>query len=370
MAIVGLPNAGKSQLLNLLLKAPLAAVSRKRHTTREGLFGAYNHTTRVENSNDEDENENASSTTTIRTQLMFVDTPGFLTVDRARREGLDRSVMGTAKAEIAHVDYTILVIDAAANFTDTVKKSIVELMVKALEARGRVEVVEHFEDEERDTAPPPDPTWEPHLPDQKFAVVLNKVDLVYPKPQLLNIAMEIGDIARQCLLHHKSPDGDTALPSNAAEDDEALLQVLPTFFYTDALRNDGVDDLREFLLRKATPSQQFDVEEGTCSNMEPEERAEEIIREKLYRQLHKEVPHSIRQKNRLFHIGKNANGDVAVVIRQDLLVQTKSHQQLVLGSLERIQKAAQRDLQVALHCEVRLHLNIKLARSAAKRWSI
>ena len=40
VAIVGMPNAGKSQLLNVLTQTTVAAVSRKRHTTREGILGA------------------------------------------------------------------------------------------------------------------------------------------------------------------------------------------------------------------------------------------------------------------------------------------------------------------------------------------
>jgi GTPase len=39
VAIVGYPNTGKSQLLNSVLGTKVAAVSRKRHTTRSGIFG-------------------------------------------------------------------------------------------------------------------------------------------------------------------------------------------------------------------------------------------------------------------------------------------------------------------------------------------
>ncbi|RYH22337.1 hypothetical protein EON65_19380 [archaeon] len=53
--IMGTPNVGKSVLLNTLIKHKLAATSRKRHTTRGEILGAFNHR---------------------HTQLVFYDTPG------------------------------------------------------------------------------------------------------------------------------------------------------------------------------------------------------------------------------------------------------------------------------------------------------
>ena len=118
VAIVGLPNAGKSQLLNMLTQSNIAAVSRKRHTTREGILGAR---------------------TVDDTQIVFVDTPGFLRVSSAKQEGLVRDLTATAMSEMKDVDYTMVVIDAAKKLTDDVKEALVNLMLKALRAGGRIE---------------------------------------------------------------------------------------------------------------------------------------------------------------------------------------------------------------------------------------
>ena len=72
-----------------------------------------------------------------------------------------------------------------------------------------------------------------------------------------------------------------------------------------------------------------------------------------------EVPHSVQQVNRMFRkIPKKG-----VIIHQDLVVFTKSHQKLVLGAggrtLERIRESAQTDLRKMFKCEVSLHLHVK-----------
>ena len=57
MAITGLPNVGKSTLLNALLGARLSIISPKPQTTRNNIKGILN----------------------TPTQTVFVDTPGMLT---------------------------------------------------------------------------------------------------------------------------------------------------------------------------------------------------------------------------------------------------------------------------------------------------
>ena len=60
-----------------------------------------------------------------------------------------------------------------------------------------------------------------------------------------------------------------------------------------------------------------------------------------------------------------------VIIHQDLVVFTKSHQKLVLGSggrtLKRIQDTATEDLKDLLQCDVSLRLHVKLNKSKQRR---
>ena len=203
--------------------------------------------------------------------------------------------------------------------------------------------------------------------------MLNKVDLVEPKSKLLDVATELFIMAQKVITHQGQPEGETVeKPVEIPE--EILAEIMPTFFYTDARRNDGVEDLLKFLLKKATPATFFEIEPGMATSLEPEDHAEEIIREKLYRCLHKEVPYSIRQENRLFKVLRDKDGMHCVAIHQDLLVRTKSHRELVKGirdtRLKVIQESAERTLMKLWGCKVILHLHVKLVESKTKDWSI
>ena len=188
VAIVGAPNAGKSQLLNVLVQSPVSAVSRKRHTTRSGLLGAR---------------------TVNETQLLFIDTPGFLKLETAKQEGLFKDLVKLASRELDRADYTLLVIDAARKLDTSLKEALVYLMLRAHHSQGRDEPLELQES-------PTDVIIR-----DKFAIVLNKVDLVEPKEKLLDISTELAELAEACVRYpwdtlfvHESKEGDDPLNIN------------------------------------------------------------------------------------------------------------------------------------------------------------
>ena len=339
VAIVGPPNAGKSQLLNILTKSPVAAVSRKRHTTRSDLLGAR---------------------TIDNTQIVFKDTPGFLRIENAKEERLDRDLIATAAAEMQDVDFTLLVLDSARALSDNYRHALVQLMIGALNSQGRIE-----EEFERD-----DYTEEELEVEQKnraavdnrckFAIVLNKVDLIKPKSNLIDLAQDIGSMADLCLEDHFQKHGKEL-------DFEAQLEHSPIVFYVSALKEIGTEDIMDHLVSLATPCNEWAVEPGKATNMTMLEQVQEIIREKIYRSCHREVPHAVQQVNRIFRkIPKKG-----VVIHQDLVVFTKSHQRLVLGSsgrtLKRIEDSARKDLQKMFGCDVALQLHVKYSKSKQRR---
>lgn len=330
IAIVGLPNAGKSQLLNALIGENVAAVSRKRHTTRNaGILGVKTHGD---------------------TQLCFVDTPGFLRNSQAKREGLDRELIVTASAEMENVDHTLLVVDAARTLTPSYKDTIQVLMRQALQANGREEFYVSDDDDEQDAEIVETDISQNEAIRRKFSVVLNKSDLVWPKTNMLDLAFEIGALAEQSL---KEKDDSM--------DPDTIDEHMPMFFYTSARKNRGLDDLLDFLLENSTPCDVWEVEDADqTSTLTPQERVREIIHEKVYRCLHRELPHSVEQVNRLFQFGEGEPR--TLLVHQDLVVKTKSHQELVRANLKRIKESAEKDLS-NIFGQVHLHLHVKRVKS-------
>jgi GTP-binding protein Era len=102
IAVIGAPNAGKSTLVNALVGAKVAIVSRKVQTTRTALRGIAV--------------EGAS-------QLVFIDTPGIF-VPRRR---LDRAMVEAAWGGAGDADQTLLVVDAARGVDEDVERILAKL---------------------------------------------------------------------------------------------------------------------------------------------------------------------------------------------------------------------------------------------------
>lgn len=87
VALTGLPNAGKSTLMNALIGQKVSIVTPKAQTTRNKTLGIFNY-------ND--------------TQMIFIDTPGLLTPEKA----LHRTMMKAAWAGVNEAEYGYFLIDA------------------------------------------------------------------------------------------------------------------------------------------------------------------------------------------------------------------------------------------------------------------
>ena len=106
VALVGLPNVGKSSLTNYLVGEKVAIVTKKPQTTRSRITGVI---------------------TKGPVQYVLMDTPGI----HAARNKLDARMTQTAAASLKDVDVTMMLFEPAGEFTDA------ELtMVKALQKGG------------------------------------------------------------------------------------------------------------------------------------------------------------------------------------------------------------------------------------------
>lgn len=106
LPVVGLPNVGKSTLMNALLGKKVSIVTHKKHTTRSLIFGSKEFES---------------------TQILFVDTPGFEKVNTK----LGTVIFDNMKEYLKTLDEMILVLEATnpciEKFAESIPKSIVVL---------------------------------------------------------------------------------------------------------------------------------------------------------------------------------------------------------------------------------------------------
>ena len=164
-------------------------------------------------------------------------------------------------------------------------------------------------------------------------LVLNKVDLVR-KPALLTLAAE----------------------ANAAG-------PFTDCFMISALSGDGVDDLAAFLTGRM-PEGPWLYPEDQVSDMPLRLVAAEITREKIYLELHQELPYQTTVETESW--GEREDGSVA--IRQVIFVQRSGQKGIVLGKggsrIKAIGEAARHDMEAEFERRVHLKLFVKVR----ERW--
>ena len=131
VAIIGVPNAGKSTLVNRLVGAKVAIVTHKAQTTRSTLTGISMHG---------------------QTQLAFIDTPGIF----RGKKSLDQAMVSAAWRSLGRADIVVLLVPAAGRGRSQSDRLLADLKKRRSEQR-------------------------------KHALVINKVDRV-KKHDLLEIA--------------------------------------------------------------------------------------------------------------------------------------------------------------------------------------
>lgn len=108
VAVVGIPNAGKSTFVNCIVGNHVSAVSHVAHTTRGTADGICN----IDN-----------------TQIVFTDTPGIISHHEGRRLGMDKLMVRAPRRAVYGVDMIIVLHDASMKKTRSyIDQNILELV--------------------------------------------------------------------------------------------------------------------------------------------------------------------------------------------------------------------------------------------------
>lgn len=230
-------------------------------------------------------------------QILFVDTPGIF----QPRRRLDRAMVASAWGSAGDADVIVLMIDAERGL-DSNSRGIIEGLLKRRE--------------EKPKAPAP-------------VLALNKVDIA-KKTALLALTQELND-----------------------------LELFSDVFMISALTGDGVDDLVAFCAARMTPGPWL-FPEDQISDMPARLLAAEVTREKLYMQLHQELPYAATVETETWTEQK----DGSIKIEQVIFVERDSQKAIVLGKrgsrIKEIGAASRHELEDMFETRVHLFLFVKV----------
>jgi GTPase len=265
-ALVGRPNVGKSTLLNALVGEKISIVTSRPQTTRHRVLGVLNRP---------------------GVQLAFVDTPG---LHLGEKRALNRAMNRTAAAALADADLVVFVVEAMRFYDED------EAVLQRIRDSGRESIA-----------------------------VINKVDMIYPKDQLLPFVAQLAGL-------------------------HSFLDVVPV----SAEKGVNLDRLIDVISARLPESAElFPPDQRTDRGVDFQ--ISETIREKLTMELVEELPYGIAVE-----IEKKSEQDGQLVIDAIIWVDRAGQKPIVIGAkgsrLKRIGQKAREELNTRLGR--RLHLNL------------
>ena len=275
VAIIGAPNAGKSTLMNFIVGAKVSIVTPKVQTTRTRIKGIA---------------------MVADSQIIFIDTPGIFTPKRR----LDRAMVNAAWQGTDEADIILLLHDSARSSSD----------------EETVNIINRIENIQRE------------FPNRKFALILNKIDLVKPE-NLLGKASKLSKIIN-----------------------------FEKIFMISARKGKGVKDLVRWLAEQM-PQSPFLFDPNDLSDMPQRQLASEILREKLFINLHQELPYQLTVETDSWLEKEDGSAEIHISI----YVAREGHRGIILGkkgqTMGRIGKAARLELEKMFERRIHLFTHVK-----------
>ncbi|KAB0793862.1 hypothetical protein PPYR_13482 [Photinus pyralis] len=294
VAVIGMPNAGKSTFINYLMDRKVCPTSSKVHTTRTKASAIFTHG---------------------NTQIVFLDTPGLVNNNVRRRHNLENSFIKDSNISLQQCDLISVIHDVSNSWTrNTLDIKILRLL-------------------------------EQHQNKESF-LVLNKVDVLKSKRKLL-------DIVR--LLTHNSLAGKPIGKNEEPLDIEK--KGWPNFkdiFMVSALTGTGLNELKQYLIRAAKPGKWLYPEE-MFTDQSPEKIIENTVKATLLDFLPQEIPYQMKPQIELYEVNDGIINTVVIIKCVSDRV-AKLVAGLGDGRLRQITESTQRNLQSVFQHFVRIRI--------------
>lgn len=284
VALFGRSNVGKSTIMNAIMGVKIAIATAKPQTTRNRILGVR--------------------TYPEKGQLCFVDTPGFHDVDKT----LNRQMVSTALESLQDVDEVAYVVDAASLLDEVGGLPLEQLPDEESRALDKLREA-----------------------DKPLVVVLNKVDLVSPKPNLLPLIEFFSEL-------------------------DGVVDVVPT----SATEGDNLDRLKDVLLEHLPESPSL-FPEDMLTNRAERFIAAEYVREHIMRQTRQEVPYAVAVE--IDRFAETPDGD-GLEIYAVIHVEKESQKGIIIGKggkrIKEIGTAARHELEQFFQRHVYLETHVRV----------
>ncbi|KAF5269607.1 hypothetical protein FQR65_LT05946 [Abscondita terminalis] len=299
VAVIGMPNAGKSTFINHLIDRKVCPTSSKVHTTRTRASAIF---------------------TEDNTQIIFLDTPGLVTSRTLKRHHLEKSFVKDSVSSLNECDVIGVIQDVSNAWTrDKLDIKIINLLEKH--------------------------------PTKSSFLVLNKVDILKSKRKLL-------DITR--LITMNSIDGKpfgTNVHHNKYDN-----RGWPNFkevFMVSSFTGDGLTEVKNYLINSAKPGKWL-FPGDVWSDQTPEKIITDTVKATLLDFLPQEIPYQMEPEMELYEVNDEGLINAVVNVKCTSERVAKLVAGVSDGRLRQITESTQKSLQDVFHHFVRIRIVLRL----------
>ncbi|XP_022916981.2 GTPase Era, mitochondrial [Onthophagus taurus] len=307
VAIIGMPNAGKSTFINNLVERRVCPTSSKVHTTKNRASAIF---------------------TEGDAQIVFMDTPGLINDREMKKFNLPYSYMFDSRTTMDKADIIGVIHDVGNPYT---REKLDIKIIKSLHKHKK----------------------------QPSFLVLNKIDLLKSKRKLLDVIRLVteGALRGKKMLQENLED-NSEKEEIKNESDHKGWRFFTEIFMVSSLTGDGLVDIKNFLSLQAKPGKWLFPEEE-FTDQPPETIIINTVKATLLNFLPQEMPYLLKVE--LEHFEMNPDGviicTVLVRCKTDRIVKYVTGEQD--GKVRQITRSVQENLQNTFRNFVRINIIVQ-----------